>query len=73
MQLEMPNLKQEIENMNDDISLKHEELRYLRNDSLEIDKELLTLKDDIKKLNKSNSDLKVSTIFVVKIERKREH
>ena len=46
--------------MNDEISLKNEELRYIRNDSLEMDKEILVLRDDIKKINKCNSDLKVS-------------
>jgi prefoldin subunit 5 len=45
--------------MNDEISLKNEELRYIRNDAMEMDKEILALKDDIKKVNKCNSDLKV--------------
>lgn len=44
--------------MNDEISLKHEELRYLRNDNIELDKEILGMKDDIKKMNKSCTDSK---------------
>jgi chromosome segregation ATPase len=44
--------------MNDEISLKNEELRYIRNDSIELDKEVLMLKDDTKKLNKSTTDIK---------------
>jgi uncharacterized coiled-coil DUF342 family protein len=58
---EIPELKQEIERMNDEISLKHEELRYFKNDYLEIGKEINSLKYNIKKLNKSNTDLKVNT------------
>jgi uncharacterized coiled-coil DUF342 family protein len=57
---EIPELKQEIEKMNDEISLNHEELRYFKNDSLDVEKEIKTLNYDIKKLNKSNSDLKVN-------------
>jgi hypothetical protein len=60
MHKEIPDLKLEIEKMNDEISLKNEELRYIRNDSLEMDKEIIVLRDDIKKINKCNSDLKVS-------------
>ena len=60
MHKEIPDLKLDIEKMNDEISLKNEELRYIRNDSLEMDKEILVLRDDIKKINKCNSDLKVS-------------
>jgi hypothetical protein len=60
MNKEIPDLKLEIEKMNDEISLKNEELRYIRNDSLEMDKEIIVLRDDIKKINKCNSDLKVN-------------
>jgi len=45
--------------MNAEISLKHEEERYYRNDALETDKEIASLKYSIQKLNKSNSDHKV--------------
>jgi len=45
--------------MNDVISLKNEELRYIRNDAVEMDKEIMVLKEEIKKVNKCNSDIKV--------------
>jgi hypothetical protein len=44
--------------MNDEISLKNEELRYLRNDSIQLDKEILETKEEIKRINKWNSDMK---------------
>jgi hypothetical protein len=44
--------------MNDEISLKNEELRYLRNDSIQLDKEILETKEEIKRINKCNSDMK---------------
>jgi len=50
--------------MNDEISIKHEELRYFKNDSLEIEKEIDILKDNIKRLNKSNSDIKVNKLVI---------
>lgn len=61
MNMEIPELKEDIEKMNVEISLKNEELRYIRNDSIEMDRGILLLKDEIKKVNKSNSDLKVRT------------
>jgi hypothetical protein len=70
MHKEIPDLKQEIERMNNEISLRNEELRYIRNDTIEMDKETMVLKDDIKKLNKTNTDLKVY-ISNIDLERKR--
>jgi hypothetical protein len=61
---EIPEIKQEIDRMNDEISIKHEELRYFKNDSLEIEKEIDILKDNIKRFNKSNTDLKVNTLII---------
>lgn len=46
--------------MNDEISLKQEELRYLKNDSIEIEKDMLLIKDELKRFNKQITDVKVS-------------
>jgi hypothetical protein len=56
--------------MNDEISLRNEELRYIRNDTIELDKETMMIRDDIKKLNKGSTDTKVNCFFN-KLERKR--
>jgi hypothetical protein len=58
--------------MNNEISLKHEESRYLRNDQIELEKEIMMLKDEVKKANSHNSSLRVNIIFF-KIERKGQH
>jgi chromosome segregation ATPase len=55
---EIPDLKLELGAMNDEISLKNEELRYLRNDSIQLDKEILETKEEIKRVNKCNTDIK---------------
>jgi hypothetical protein len=55
----MPELKSEIESMNWEVSQKNEETRYIKNDAIETDREILLLKDEIKKYNKLNSDVKV--------------
>lgn len=49
--------------MNDEISLKQEELRYMRNDSIELEKEMNHLKDEVKKTNKLISDCRVIITF----------
>ena len=59
MNLEIPELKQEISKMNDDISLKHEEKRYIKNDTIELEETVAGLKEEIKKINKSSTDLRV--------------
>ena len=56
--------------MNDEISLRNEELRYIRNDTIELDKETMMIRDDIKKLNKGCTDAKVNCFF--KLTRKKK-
>lgn len=45
--------------MNDEISLRQEELRYIKNDAIEIEKDTLLIKDDIKRYNKQITDIRV--------------
>lgn len=56
----MPDLKAEIEQSTWEISQKNEETKYIRNDALELDQEILMKKDTITKINKSISDVKVN-------------
>jgi len=48
--------------MQEEISQKQEELRYLRNDTLDSDRQRDLLKEEIKKTNKNLSDLNVNFI-----------
>lgn len=49
--------------MNDEISQKIEELRYLKNDTLDCERQRDLVKEEIKKTNKNISDLNVRNIF----------
>lgn len=45
--------------MNDEISQKIEELRFIKNDTLDCDRQKDLVKEEIKKFNKNISDLNV--------------
>jgi hypothetical protein len=49
--------------MNDEISQKIEELRFLKNDTLDCDRQKDLVKEEIKKFNKNISDLNVNIFF----------
>lgn len=45
--------------MNDEISQKNEELRYIRNETMDAERQRDLIKEDIKKCNKNISDMNV--------------
>jgi hypothetical protein len=56
--------------MNDEISQKNEELRYIKNDTLDCDRQRDLLKEEIKKSNKNVSDLNVIFSLIVRKKKK---
>ena len=73
---DLPNLRNEIENMKSKLCQLNEETKNLRNISLEYDGSILTLKDEVRKLNNLNSNLskekeKISN-EIIKYEKSKE-
>jgi len=46
--------------MHEEISQKQEELRYIKSDNLDCDRQRDLVKEDLKKMNKNLSDLNVN-------------
>jgi hypothetical protein len=54
---ELPNYRIDIDNMKMKISQLNEETKYIRNNSIEYEREIMALQDEVKKLNVLNSNL----------------